>query len=137
MDKKVQLNVVPPFFLVAGYPEKSGGSSADGAVCGGCNKKDNLPNQQSLPADRLVVLSCRDGEITSHSSVISYWSPENKNSLSLAALVFGLFPFRSLQKQVFDGSKRKKPVCLCKQAVFICRDGEIRTHDFHVPNVAR
>jgi len=57
MDKKVQLDVVPPFSLVAVYPEKSGGSSADGAVCGGCNEKDNLPNQQ-------LVLSCRGGGIT-------------------------------------------------------------------------
>jgi hypothetical protein len=31
-------------------------------VSGSGNKKDNLPNQQSLPAERLVVLSCRDGE---------------------------------------------------------------------------
>ena len=70
IDKKVQMDVVPPFSLVAAY-RRGRWSSAEGElVCGGCNKKDNLPNQQSLPADRLVVLSYRDGEITSRSSVI-------------------------------------------------------------------
>jgi hypothetical protein len=57
MDKKIQLDVVPPFSLVAAYRRGEWSSANGELVCGGCNKKDNLPNQQ-------VVLSCRGERIT-------------------------------------------------------------------------
>ena len=56
MDKKVFLDVVPPFDLVSEF-RRSRGSSVGGELNGeGGNKKDNLLKQQ-------VVLSCRGGRI--------------------------------------------------------------------------
>ena len=56
LDKKVLLDVVPPFDLVSEYRRGRGLWTYSAGTGGGGNKKDNLPNKQ-------VVLSCR-GEKT-------------------------------------------------------------------------
>ena len=56
MDKKVLLDVVPPFALVSAYRKGRGTQKALAGFGGGKKEKDEMVNDQ-------IVLSCRGGEI--------------------------------------------------------------------------
>ena len=58
----------------------------------------------------------------------------NQKDLWLRHMI--LFFFKDLQEQVLDTLKKEKTHHFVT-GLFGCRDGEIRTHDLHVPNVAR